>query len=179
MFDPCVVFCNNQREYGEFFTDEHAHQIQDQFPKGGTIAPIIIASDKSPVTRHTSTGNLEMHPMFVTIGNIQSDIRMAGKHRTLGAVWVSFRHLISTFTPTFRHFLLPCMHGPSLKHTALHGTAMTDVIGGSLASSSWGDTTRLRVTPGHYLASTSTYSNTGSDPSSVGNWTLVSMNKPL
>jgi hypothetical protein len=35
---------------------------------------MIIASDKTPVTWHT--GGLKMHPIFVTIGNIQSDVRM-------------------------------------------------------------------------------------------------------
>lgn len=33
-----------------------------------------MASDKTPVTRHT--GGLEMHPLFLTLGNIQSDVRM-------------------------------------------------------------------------------------------------------
>ena len=47
---------------------------QDQLPAGATIVPIIAASDKTPVTRHT--GGLEMHPLFITIGNINSDIRM-------------------------------------------------------------------------------------------------------
>ncbi|KAH7913503.1 hypothetical protein BJ138DRAFT_1220593 [Hygrophoropsis aurantiaca] len=50
------------------------HEITDQLPTGATIVPIILASDKTPVTRHA--GNLEMHPLFLTIGNIQSDIRM-------------------------------------------------------------------------------------------------------
>ena len=47
---------------------------QDQLPAGTTIVPIIAASDKTPVTRHT--GGLEMHPLFITIGNINSNIRM-------------------------------------------------------------------------------------------------------
>lgn len=48
--------------------------LQAQLPIGSTIIPIILASDKTPVTRQT--GGLEMHPVFLTIGNIQSDIRM-------------------------------------------------------------------------------------------------------
>ena len=47
---------------------------QVQLPEGATNIPIIIASDKIPMMRHT--GGLEMHPVFVTIGNIQSDLRM-------------------------------------------------------------------------------------------------------
>jgi hypothetical protein len=37
--------------------------VQDQLPKGATIVPMIIASDKTPVMWHT--GGLEMHPIFV------------------------------------------------------------------------------------------------------------------
>ena len=47
---------------------------QDHLPLGATMVPIILASDKTPVTHHT--GGLQMHPVFLTIGNIQSDIRM-------------------------------------------------------------------------------------------------------
>ena len=43
-------------------------------PPGATIVPIIAASDKTPVTRQT--GGLELHPLFLTVGNIDSDIRM-------------------------------------------------------------------------------------------------------
>jgi hypothetical protein len=38
------------------------------------MVPIILASDKTPVTRQS--GGLEMHPIFLTIGNIQSEVRM-------------------------------------------------------------------------------------------------------
>ncbi|KAG1829890.1 hypothetical protein DFJ58DRAFT_719664 [Suillus subalutaceus] len=66
-FDPLHV-----RE--EWFTANRAFSTQDQLPEGATIMPIIAASDKTPVTRQT--GGLEMHPLFLTIGNIDSDIRM-------------------------------------------------------------------------------------------------------
>lgn len=36
--------------------------------------PIIAASDKTPVTRQT--GGLEMHPLFLTISNIDSEVHM-------------------------------------------------------------------------------------------------------
>jgi hypothetical protein len=38
------------------------------------MVPIMLASDKTPVTRQS--GGLEMHPIFLTIGNIQSEVRM-------------------------------------------------------------------------------------------------------
>ncbi|KIK11315.1 hypothetical protein PISMIDRAFT_122910 [Pisolithus microcarpus 441] len=47
---------------------------QDQLPVGATIVPIVLASDKAPVTR--MTGDLEMHPLFLTIANINSKVRM-------------------------------------------------------------------------------------------------------
>ncbi|KAI6022134.1 hypothetical protein BKA83DRAFT_102958 [Pisolithus microcarpus] len=73
-FDPLCIWKNSEREYGEWFTAHEATRIQDSLPEGATIVPIIAASDKTPVTRHT--GGLEMHPLFITIGNIDSDVHM-------------------------------------------------------------------------------------------------------
>ncbi|KIO01510.1 hypothetical protein M404DRAFT_28551 [Pisolithus tinctorius Marx 270] len=73
-FDPLHVWRNTEREYGEWFMAHEATRIQDTLPEGTTIIPIIAASDKTPVTKHT--GNLEMHPLFLTIANIDSDICM-------------------------------------------------------------------------------------------------------
>ncbi|KAI6115800.1 hypothetical protein EDD17DRAFT_1470754 [Pisolithus thermaeus] len=87
-FDPLHVWRNAECEYGEWFTAREATRIQvvifclfyrllsikDTLPEGATLVPIIAASDKTPVTRHT--GSLEMHPLFLTIANIDSDIRM-------------------------------------------------------------------------------------------------------
>ncbi|KAG1741973.1 hypothetical protein EDB19DRAFT_1895005 [Suillus lakei] len=73
-YDPHVVVDGGEHKYSEYFTAQQAFEIQDQLPEGATIVPMIIASDKTPVTRHT--GGLEMHPIFVTIGNIQSDLQM-------------------------------------------------------------------------------------------------------
>ncbi|KAG2149014.1 uncharacterized protein EDB93DRAFT_1240381 [Suillus bovinus] len=73
-YDPHIVVEGDEHEYSEYFTAKQAFEIQDQLPIGATIVPIIIASDKMPVTRHT--GGLEMHPIFVSLANIQSDVRM-------------------------------------------------------------------------------------------------------
>ncbi|KAG9310720.1 hypothetical protein JVU11DRAFT_9321 [Chiua virens] len=73
-FDPIKVWDGDDREYGEWFTADEAFRIQSSLPAGATIVPIIAASDKTPVTRQT--GGLEMHPLFITIGNIDSDVRM-------------------------------------------------------------------------------------------------------
>ncbi|KAG1869280.1 hypothetical protein C8R48DRAFT_598034, partial [Suillus tomentosus] len=45
----------------------------DHLPVGATQVPIILGSDKTPVTR--TTGGLEMHPLFITIGNLDSEVR--------------------------------------------------------------------------------------------------------
>ncbi|KAG1779278.1 hypothetical protein EV702DRAFT_1178461 [Suillus placidus] len=73
-YDPYEINDGGEHEYGEWMSSEHAFEIQDKLPIGATIVPIILASDKTPVTRHT--GSLEMHPTFLTIGNIHSEIRM-------------------------------------------------------------------------------------------------------
>ncbi|KAG2040942.1 hypothetical protein BDR03DRAFT_979780 [Suillus americanus] len=49
-----------------------AWKIQDHLPVGATQVPIILGSNKTHVTR--ITGGLEMHPVFITIGNIDSEV---------------------------------------------------------------------------------------------------------
>ncbi|KAG2115294.1 uncharacterized protein F5147DRAFT_743744 [Suillus discolor] len=73
-FDPYKIQVNGEREYSEWMSCSQAHGIQDQLPSGATIVPIVLASDKTPVTRQS--GGLEMHPMFLTTANIRLDIRM-------------------------------------------------------------------------------------------------------
>ncbi|KAG2047378.1 hypothetical protein BDR06DRAFT_1031315 [Suillus hirtellus] len=56
-FNPYVANVKNQHEYGGAQAWEF---------------PIILGSDKTPVTR--LAGGIEMHPVFVTIGNIDSEV---------------------------------------------------------------------------------------------------------
>ncbi|KAG2086941.1 hypothetical protein BD769DRAFT_1632499 [Suillus cothurnatus] len=72
-FQPHVVNTGGQREYGDYFSADIAWKIQDYLPVGATQVPIILGSDKTPVTR--TTGGLEMHPLFISIGNIDSEVR--------------------------------------------------------------------------------------------------------
>ncbi|KAG1857135.1 hypothetical protein F4604DRAFT_1883077 [Suillus subluteus] len=79
MYDPHLVMTGSECEYSEFFTSEMAFNIQVQLfvndlPEDATMVPIILTSDKTPITR--MTGGLEMHPIFLMIGNIQSEVRM-------------------------------------------------------------------------------------------------------
>jgi hypothetical protein len=107
--------------------------LQDQLPVGATLVPIIIASDKTPVTCHT--GGLEMHPVFVTIGNIQSDVRMqATSHAWQCVAFIpvadfevhpDFQTILSA---RLFHSCMDLMFA-SLKETAKHGGAMMDALG--------------------------------------------------
>ncbi|KAG2098962.1 uncharacterized protein F5147DRAFT_747315 [Suillus discolor] len=72
-FQPHVVNVWGQREYGDYMSTNMAWKIQDHLPVGATQVPIILGSDKTPVT-HT-TGGLEMHPLFIMIGNLDSEVR--------------------------------------------------------------------------------------------------------
>ncbi|KAG1785129.1 uncharacterized protein HD556DRAFT_1250391 [Suillus plorans] len=72
-FVPHHIGVGNQREYGDYMSADMAWKIQDYLPIGATQVPIILGSDKTPVTR--LTGGLEMHPIFITIGNIDSEVR--------------------------------------------------------------------------------------------------------
>ncbi|KAG1800875.1 uncharacterized protein HD556DRAFT_1304861 [Suillus plorans] len=71
-FQPHVVNTGSQREYGDYMSANMAWKIQDYLPVGATQVPIILGSNKTPVTR--ITGGLEMHPLFITIGNIDSEV---------------------------------------------------------------------------------------------------------
>ena len=55
-------------------TSDTDYDPLDQLLVGASTVPIIAASNKTPVTQNT--GGLEMHPLFITIGNIDSDICM-------------------------------------------------------------------------------------------------------
>ncbi|KAG1759043.1 hypothetical protein EDD22DRAFT_981216 [Suillus occidentalis] len=72
-YAPHIVKVGNQREYGDYMSADMAWKIQDYLPVGATQVPIILGSDKTHVTR--ITGGLKMHPVFITIGNIDSEVR--------------------------------------------------------------------------------------------------------
>ena len=73
---------------------------------GATIIPIIAASDKTPVTRQT--GGLEMHPLFITIGNIDSDVRMKATSHTWQCI--AFMPILKFTThPDYQTILQSCV----------------------------------------------------------------------
>ncbi|KAI5993810.1 hypothetical protein F5J12DRAFT_907305 [Pisolithus orientalis] len=68
-FDLLRIQRNGEEEYREWFTAQ-----EDTLPDGMTLVPVIAASDKTPITRYM--GGLEMHPLFLTIANIDADVHM-------------------------------------------------------------------------------------------------------
>ncbi|KAG2030385.1 hypothetical protein BDR03DRAFT_936678 [Suillus americanus] len=132
-FDPYEVFVNGEQEYGEWISSLCAHDIQDKLPRGATIVPIVLASDKTPVSRQM--GGLEMHPTFLTIANIRSDIRMkATAHAWLCITYMPIPQFVCN--PEFSSLLQACvwhwcmdMVCKNLKHTAAVGTGMVDPLG--------------------------------------------------
>ncbi|KAG2359553.1 hypothetical protein BDR07DRAFT_1452327 [Suillus spraguei] len=132
--DGLEVTKSVQREYGEWFTANQAFLTQDQLPEGATIMPIIAASDKTPVTRQM--GGLEMHPLFLTISNIDSDIRMkATSHAWQCVVYIPIPKFETH--PNYYHTILKsrvwhkCVDlvFASLKITAKVGEFMPDPFG--------------------------------------------------
>ena len=92
MFDPLLIMNEFGWEYSEWFSAHEAHHIQvctmpclheyskvifiqDCLLESATIVPILAASDKTPIMR--MMGGLEMHLLFISIGNIPGHICMA------------------------------------------------------------------------------------------------------
>ncbi|KAG1817122.1 uncharacterized protein BJ212DRAFT_1299292 [Suillus subaureus] len=72
-YTPHIVNVGNKHEYGDYMSADMAWRIQDHLPVDATQVPIILGSDKTHVTQITR--GLEMHPVFITISNINSEVR--------------------------------------------------------------------------------------------------------
>ncbi|KAI6104122.1 hypothetical protein F5141DRAFT_1064966 [Pisolithus sp. B1] len=90
MYDPYYIYECTEHEYGEWMSGDKAHQIQNELPDGTMIVPIILASDKVPVMR--MSGDHEMHPLFLTIVNINSEVHMKAKAHA----WACMRLMCGT-----------------------------------------------------------------------------------
>ncbi|KAG1888464.1 uncharacterized protein F5891DRAFT_1131991 [Suillus fuscotomentosus] len=118
-FDPYEIFIDGEREYSEWMSSSHAHDIQ----------ACIIFYDELP------RGGLEMHPTFLTIANIQSDIRM----KAMAHTWSCITYMpIPQFicNPEFSSLLQACVWHRcmdivcmNLKEAAAVGTSMVDPLG--------------------------------------------------
>ncbi|KAJ7754280.1 hypothetical protein B0H14DRAFT_2635460 [Mycena olivaceomarginata] len=61
------------REYNEMWTADWWWEVQKLLPPGSTLCPIIIASDKTQLTRFS--GDQQAWPVYLTIGNIDKETR--------------------------------------------------------------------------------------------------------
>ncbi|EGO18433.1 hypothetical protein SERLADRAFT_444104 [Serpula lacrymans var. lacrymans S7.9] len=134
--DPKNVFVDYnkvEKEYGEFMTAEYAWECQAELPFGATLLGMIGASDKTVVTR--GTGGLEMHPIFLTLANIHSEVRMkATSHAWLCAGFLSIpkfdcSHDLQTLLSSRVYHMCIDKIVASLKYCARYGHKITDPFG--------------------------------------------------
>ncbi|KAG1866944.1 hypothetical protein C8R48DRAFT_599934 [Suillus tomentosus] len=82
---PEQVFADPQgktRVYDEMWTGDWWWNMQERLPSGAVVAPVILASNKTNLTRFR--GDKAAWPIYLTIGNIKKDIRrQPSKHATV------------------------------------------------------------------------------------------------
>ncbi|KAG1738002.1 hypothetical protein EDB19DRAFT_1909445 [Suillus lakei] len=72
----------NRRVYDEMWTGDWWWDMQERLPAGAVVAPVILASDMTNLTRFR--GNKAAWPIYLTIGNITKDIcHQPSKHATV------------------------------------------------------------------------------------------------
>ncbi|KAG1724981.1 hypothetical protein EDB19DRAFT_1897836 [Suillus lakei] len=72
----------NRRVYNEMWTGDWWWDMQERLPAGAVVAPVILASDKTNLTRFC--GDKAAWPIYLTIGNIKKDICcQPSKHATV------------------------------------------------------------------------------------------------
>jgi len=67
-----VFDANGKRLYNEIWTSDWWWEVQSKLPNGATVIPIILNSD---ATQLDKLGHQQVHPMYITIGNIPKKLR--------------------------------------------------------------------------------------------------------
>ncbi|KAF5387453.1 hypothetical protein D9757_007829 [Collybiopsis confluens] len=78
VYRPSKMFCNanqteDERMVSEMWTGGFWNAAQHKIPVGSTIAPVIIASDKTQLTNFS--GSKAAYPVYLTLGNIPKGLR--------------------------------------------------------------------------------------------------------
>ncbi|KIY69492.1 hypothetical protein CYLTODRAFT_452584 [Cylindrobasidium torrendii FP15055 ss-10] len=81
VYKPCKLFQKStepgtehgSRLYNEMWTGQWWWFVQDKLPIGHTLAPVIIATDKTQLT--VFRGNKQAYPVYLTLGNIPGRLR--------------------------------------------------------------------------------------------------------
>ncbi|KAF5346217.1 hypothetical protein D9757_014049 [Collybiopsis confluens] len=78
VYRPAKLFRNsscteNERVFSEMWTGSFWNAVQELIPEGGTIAPVILASDKTQLTQFS--GSKSAYPVYMTLGNIPKSLR--------------------------------------------------------------------------------------------------------
>ncbi|KAF9059480.1 hypothetical protein BDP27DRAFT_1385796 [Rhodocollybia butyracea] len=78
VYKPGKLFCGAEQTennciYSEMWTTGFWNAVQHAIPVGGTVCPVIIASDKTNLTRFS--GNKSAYPVYLTIGNLPKALR--------------------------------------------------------------------------------------------------------
>ncbi|KAF5361199.1 hypothetical protein D9757_013610 [Collybiopsis confluens] len=78
VYKPAQLFrkstmMESDRRFSEMWTGRYWNAAQKMVPEGGTIATVIIASDKTQLTQFS--GNKSAYPVYLTLGNIPKEIR--------------------------------------------------------------------------------------------------------
>ncbi|PPR02760.1 hypothetical protein CVT26_009432, partial [Gymnopilus dilepis] len=82
VLSPTMVFCPAKvytdktkkiRIFSEMHTSKWWHICQSKLPRGATLAPVIIATDKTQLTNFS--GSKSAYPLYLTIGNIPKAFR--------------------------------------------------------------------------------------------------------
>ncbi|KAJ3713080.1 hypothetical protein C8R42DRAFT_531356, partial [Lentinula raphanica] len=81
VYKPAKLFRSStlteeERIFSEMWTSSFWHSVQVSFlkiPEGGTVAPVIIATDKTQLTQFS--GNKSAYPVYMTLGNIPKTTR--------------------------------------------------------------------------------------------------------
>ncbi|KIO23145.1 hypothetical protein M407DRAFT_215387 [Tulasnella calospora MUT 4182] len=82
VYRPARVYAGEDREtrvFEEMWSADWWWDIQNELPKGATIAPVILASDKTQLS--TFGGDKTAYPVYLTLGNIAKRVRRQPSRR--------------------------------------------------------------------------------------------------